>query len=105
MAIDFNPGGTNGPTRSNQTAAPVNKQDSALGQLPNDVSASKQDVPAGSQVKLSNQAQKLQAIEERLRELPEVDSARVAQIKEAIADGSYKVDSGQIADKLIALES
>lgn len=105
MAIDFNPGGTNGAARSNQTAAPVNKQDPALGQSSKEVAPSKPDVPAGSQVKLSNQAQQLQAIEERLRELPEVDSARVAQIKEAIADGSYKVDSAQIADKLIALES
>lgn len=47
----------------------------------------------------------MQAIEERLRDLPEVDSERVAQIRQAIAQGNYSVDSTRIADKLLNLEN
>lgn len=104
MVIDFNAGGTSGAGRSNQTGAPVSKPGVAADRPATEAGAASQAAPADSQIKLSNQAQQLQAIEERLRELPEIDSARVAQIKEAIADGSYNIDSGQIADKLIALE-
>ncbi len=104
MAIDFNAGGTSGAGRSNQTGAPVGKPNVAADRSAAESGATPQAAPADSQVKLSNQAQQLQAIEEKLRDLPEIDSARVAQIKEAIADGSYKIDNGRIADKLIALE-
>ena len=102
MVIDFNTGGANGAARSNQAGATAGKRDVA--ERPAAEAQSANPPAADSQVKLSNQAQQLQAIEERLRELPEVDSARVEQIKQAIADGSYQVDSKRIADKLIALE-
>lgn len=102
MVIDFNTSGTNSAARSNQTSAAVGKRDVA--DRPTADTQSTSAPATESQVKLSDQAQQLQAIEERLRDLPEVDSARVEQIKQAIADGSYQVDSNRIADKLIALE-
>ena len=103
MVIEFNPGSTN-DARSNQSSATAGKRDVAADRPAN--SQNSNPVTAGdSQVQLSSQAQQLQAIEDRLRELPEVDSARVEQIKQAIADGSYQPDSNRIADKLIALES
>ncbi|NLY59663.1 MAG: flagellar biosynthesis anti-sigma factor FlgM [Gammaproteobacteria bacterium] len=104
MVIDFNTGSTSGAARSNQSSATAGKRDVAADRAATTQDAS-QPAAADSQVKLSNQAQQLQAIEERLRDLPEVDSARVEQIRQAIADGSYQPDSGRIADKLIALES
>ncbi|MCC5869992.1 MAG: flagellar biosynthesis anti-sigma factor FlgM [Gammaproteobacteria bacterium] len=33
-----------------------------------------------------------------------VDAARVAALREAIADGSYRVDAGRVAEQLFALE-
>lgn len=102
MVIDFNTGGANSAARSHQAGATVGKRDVAERPATNDQGSSTS--AADSQVRLSNQAQQLQAIEERLREQPEVNSARVDQIKQAIADGSYQVDSNRIADKLIALE-
>lgn len=33
-----------------------------------------------------------------------VDTARVAALREAIADGSYRVDAGRVAERLFALE-
>lgn len=105
MVIDFNTGSTSGAARSNQSSATAGKRDVAADRPAADTQTTSQPAAADSQVKLSNQAQQLQAIEDRLRDLPEVDSARVEQIRQAIADGSYQADSGRIADKLIALES
>lgn len=105
MVIDFNTNSAGGAARSNQSNATAGKQAVTADRPAADTQAGNPSPATDSQVKLSSQAQQLQAIEERLRELPEVDSARVEQIKQAIADGSYQPDSSRIADKLIALES
>lgn len=104
MVIDFNPSSAGSTVRSTQSNATSARRD-VVGERPPAQPQAGDQTSADSQVKLSSQAQQLQAIEERLRELPEVDSARVEQLRQAIADGSYKPDSGRIADKLIALES
>ncbi|CEA06235.1 flagellar biosynthesis anti-sigma factor protein FlgM [Pseudomonas saudimassiliensis] len=104
MAIDFNTGGANGAARSNQTSGTTGKRDLPVERPAGEAASTSAPATTHGEVKLSSQAQQLQAIEERLRELPEVDNARVAQIKQAIADGSYQIDSTRIADKLIALE-
>ena len=104
MVIEFNSGSTSGAARSNQSSATAGKRDVAADRPANSQNTT-QTAVSDSQVQLSSQAQQLQSIEDRLRELPEVDNARVAQIKQAIADGSYQPDSNRIADKLIALES
>ena len=33
-----------------------------------------------------------------------VDPQRVEQVRKALADGSYKIDAGRIADRMLALE-
>lgn len=59
----------------------------------------------GEAVHLSGSAQALQAVEQKLRALPEVNAERVAAIQAALASGQYQVDDLVVADKLLAFEA
>jgi negative regulator of flagellin synthesis FlgM len=56
-------------------------------------------------VTLTNSARSLQKIEEAVAKTPVVNAAKVASIKQAINSGSYQVDGGRVADKLLQFES
>jgi len=55
-------------------------------------------------VNLTDTATRLQQLDELLASAPEIDRARVEQLRQSIADGRYQLDTVHIADKLIALE-
>jgi negative regulator of flagellin synthesis FlgM len=55
----------------------------------------------GDRVELSPLSSQLQAIESSMADTPIVDSARVAEIKQAIAEGRFKVNPDVVADHLL----
>ncbi len=59
----------------------------------------------GDSVQLSSQAQSLAAVEAKAKAASDVNAEKVANIRAAIADGSYSIDAVHVADKLLSLES
>ncbi len=58
----------------------------------------------GDQVTLTDTARTLQAAEQRAAQASGVDERRVAELRAALADGSYQVDSRRVARKLVGFE-
>lgn len=74
-------------------------------QLP-EASRQVSDRPAeqSDRVTLTDTVGKLHELSRQLADEPYVDTQRVDQIKQQLADGSYKIDATQIADKLLEHE-
>jgi len=53
-------------------------------------------------VELSQAAKLITELETKIASASGVDTAKVADIKQAIADGSYSVDANSIASKMLA---
>jgi negative regulator of flagellin synthesis FlgM len=61
-------------------------------------------VAAGDSVRLTDVGSELAAVARSAGEPAPVDIAKVAALRSALADGSFRVDSRTIADRLIAAE-
>ncbi|KRP41389.1 anti-sigma-28 factor, FlgM family [Pseudomonas libanensis] len=105
MVIDFsrlnNAPAVPGNTRTGAAKDSVEAKPQALPAKAEQASVSQ----SGESVHLSNEAQQLQKVTDSLRDQPVVNKARVAELKQAIADGSYKVDSNRVASKLLNFEA
>lgn len=55
-------------------------------------------------VSISSQAEGLQALENRIRAMPDSDAMRVSEVREKVSNGEYTIDSQRVADKIIAFE-
>ena len=55
-------------------------------------------------VELSAAAQQLSSLQDELASISAVDMGKVDEIRQAISNGSYKIDAQKIADSLLALE-
>lgn len=98
MAIELN------GLSSNQTTAARNKASDQSG-----VNANKTGIasPAPVQtdtVRLSDAVQALQSANRQMDDSGDFDAGRVANIKAAIADGSYTINSERVADKMLQFE-
>ena len=67
-------------------------------------SAAGRSASASDTVELTSGAQLLERLEKSLESLPAIDKQRVAEIKVAIENGDYEIDSGAIADAMIRFE-
>ena len=56
---------------------------------------------SGTSVHLGSTTAQLRSIEGSIANTPLVDVKKVAEIKQAISEGRFKVDSGVVADRLI----
>lgn len=74
-------------------------------QAPGTTSARAGDVAQTDTVSLTDEASRLAELERTLANIPVVDAKRVEEIKQAVSDGSYRVDPVRVADKLSAFES
>jgi negative regulator of flagellin synthesis FlgM len=59
---------------------------------------------SGDTVTLTDSARSLQKIEEAVARAPVVDAAKVAAVKQSIQSGTYRIDAGRIAGKLLNFE-
>ncbi|MDF1642770.1 MAG: flagellar biosynthesis anti-sigma factor FlgM [Pseudomonadales bacterium] len=101
MAIEFNKPSTKNSTGIG-TQQSTNTQTSKS--TPHSSDAPEKTTGGSDQVAISSHAQRIQALEVRVQQFPEVDVARVEAIKQSIAEGSYKVDAESTAKKMLALE-
>jgi negative regulator of flagellin synthesis FlgM len=60
--------------------------------------------PSDSSVTLTDAARRLAALERVIAGVPEVDLARVEELRSAIESGRYTVDAERIASRLLDLE-
>ncbi len=107
MVIDFNrPNSAVNSSSNGRSNSVQNTERPTAQQVPADeVKTTGNSSVSGESVQLSPEAQRLQQTTEKLSQQPAVDQERVAQIKQAIADGSYQVDSQRVASKLLSFES
>lgn len=61
-------------------------------------------VAASDSLKLTDDAVLLQQVERAVAEAPAVDGRRVAEVRQALAEGSYRVDPQTVAAKLARME-
>ena len=113
MVIDFNRPNSTAAAPSGRGAVQGNERTNsplpgAAGDAPktsNTSASASASASTGDTVQLSPEAQRLQQAADKLNEQPAVDQERVAKLRQAIADGSYQVDSQRVAAKLLAFET
>jgi negative regulator of flagellin synthesis FlgM len=81
-----------------------NTQGSAADKPQGDAAAPAASAQSADHVTLTNSARYLQKIEEAVAKAPVVDTAKVASVKQAVQSGTYHVDAGRVADKLLQFE-
>lgn len=86
------------------TASRPGKNPSQATEAPSN-SAPREAVKAPDDVQLSDNVRSLQALSDKVKDLPEVNLERVEQIKLALANGDFKIDELVIAEKILNVES
>lgn len=63
------------------------------------------EVKLDNQDGLSDMATRLQSLEAKLVDQPDIDQANVDRLREAITSGEYRIDPDSVAEKMIDMES
>ncbi|QXO18032.1 MULTISPECIES: flagellar biosynthesis anti-sigma factor FlgM [Vibrio] len=92
-----------GNSLTTTSRSPARSESNASSTTSGSVSQSSQ--PRNDAVSLSSQGKAIGEMHNEMAATPSFDSAKVAAIKEAIANGSYKVDPEKLADNMIKFEN
>lgn len=71
---------------------------------PREAGAIPSTAAGGSPVHITDQARRLAALEHAVQSAPDVNEARVAEIRSAIEEGRYEISPQRIAEKLLRLD-
>jgi negative regulator of flagellin synthesis FlgM len=85
-------------TGKSQATAPTSGKPSAG-------TAGKGGASGADQLKLSDTAAQLQALEAEIANLPVVDTQRVQDVQRTLATGSYEIQPAQVADAVLTFEA
>lgn len=67
--------------------------------------ATRSEAPGESaRVRVTDTALKMKRLEEKIKSLPDVDEARINDVREKLDSGQLEINKGRIADKLILFE-
>ncbi len=89
-----------GQMMTTNSRVPARKDSNATNATESNRAPTQQDA-----VSLSQQGKAVSKLQQDMAASPAYDSAKVAAIKEAIANGSYKVDPEKLADSMIKFEN
>ncbi|CAM2799068.1 MULTISPECIES: flagellar biosynthesis anti-sigma factor FlgM [Vibrio] len=90
--------------RSGQTVTTSTRNTARNESSPSATDSAKKSEVAQDSVSLSQQGKAVGEMHTQLASQPSFDQAKVAAIKEAIANGSYSVDPQKLADNMIKFE-
>lgn len=88
----------------NQTTYLNNQNAENIKETTNSVPVSKAANLASDAVSVSDTAQKLNSAQEKAKNSSGIDEKKIASIKKAINEGTYKIDYDKLADKIISKE-
>lgn len=77
------------------------KKSGANSAAPSEAKAPTSEELGSAKVKLSERAQDMKKVRDRLDATPDVDEAKVSKYKSMLARGEYKVDAKAVADKMV----
>ena len=86
-------------SRANETYKTQDKATAGQGST-----AENTEKPQTDRVTLTSMSAQLRELEKRAAAANVSNESRIAELKQAISDGTYKVDAAKIADKLIKTE-
>lgn len=101
MGIEI--GGSSG--RPPQEAVEAAKSQASSNSNPATRSATASGAKGGDEVKLSNQAAQMKALEAQISNLPVVDTQRVQEVQHTLATGSFEIEPARVADKVLSFEA
>ncbi|MEP3563450.1 MAG: flagellar biosynthesis anti-sigma factor FlgM [Marinobacter sp.] len=101
MSVDLN---GIGPGQVNTTRTQADKASSNTTTAPADQAKSQGPAARGENVSLSSQAKNLKQLEQKLGDYPEMDDDRIAEIRAALDNGSYKIDADKLAQKMLEMD-